>query len=125
MENKKIVLVDDDENLREVFSMGLRQADFSVEEAVNGKEGLKKIKEIFPDLVLLDVVMPEMDGFELLDAIKNDAVIKNIPVIMLTNLAHEDDRRESMRLGATDYIVKASVTPSQLAEKVKQYLAQA
>ncbi len=122
MENKKIVLIDDDETLREIFSMGLRQAGFLVEEALDGKDGLAKTKAILPALVLLDVVMPKLDGFELLAAIKKGSTTKDIPVIMLTNLVHEDDHEEALRLGAIDYIVKASVTPSQLAERVKQYL---
>ena len=127
MENntKKIILVaDDDENLLELATMALTAKGFEVLQAKNGKEAMewldRKSDEI--DLVLLDIVMPEMDGFEVLEAAKGNEKYRKIPIIVTSNLESESDRQSIFALGAKDFFEKVKLTPSAVAEKVKQFL---
>jgi DNA-binding response OmpR family regulator len=119
----KILIVEDDPFLSEMYSTKLDQENFEVELATDGKEALKKIKEIKPDLVLLDIVLPKMDGFEVLQKIKKDAALSGIKVIALTNLGQKEEVEKGLNLGADDYIVKAHFTPSEVINKVKQVLS--
>ena len=86
------------------------------------EEALKKAKDIKPDLILLDIVLPKMDGFEVLQRIKKDAAFSGIKVIALTNLGQKEEIEKGLGLGADDYIVKAHFTPSEVINKVKQVL---
>lgn len=119
---KKILIVDDEPSILEVYSTMLTQLGYKVFTAINGKKGLDMIGKILPDLVLLDVVMPVADGFDVLKEIKNDPVLARIPVILLTNLANKEDKDEGYKLGASDYLMKVQYSPSRLAEKVKKFL---
>lgn len=95
---------------------------FSVLIADNGAVGLESAKKAKPDIIMLDVILPQLDGFSVLEAIKKDAAMKKIPVIMLTNLGTDEDKKKGEKLGALDYLVKASLTPAQVSAKIKQAL---
>ncbi len=118
----KILIVEDDRFLRELMVRKLKMADFEVIEAEDGQEGLKKIKEEKPNLVLLDLILPEMDGFEVLEQKRKDEEIKDIPVIILSNLGQKEEIDRGLQLGAKDYLVKAHFSPSEIVEKVKLFL---
>lgn len=96
--------------------------DFEVLLADNGVSGLELAKKAKPDIIMLDVILPQLDGFSVLEQIKKDKIAKNIPVIMLTNLGTDEDRKKGESLGAADYLVKASLTPGQISAKIKQAL---
>jgi len=118
----KILIVEDDPFLSEMYSTKLLQEKFEVELAGDGREALKKAAESHPDLILLDIVLPKMDGFETLGKIKKDPALKHIKVIALTNLGQKEEVEKGLSLGADDYIVKAHFTPSEVINKVKQIL---
>jgi DNA-binding response OmpR family regulator len=121
---KNILIVEDDRFLRELISQKLAQEDFNVSEAIDGEEGIKKIKEEKPDLVLLDLILPGIDGFEVLSRAKQepDEKINKIPIIILSNLGQKEDIEKGSKLGATDYLVKAHFTPGEIIEKVRTIL---
>jgi DNA-binding response OmpR family regulator len=118
----KILIIEDDRFLRELMVRKLKMEDFEVMEAEDGGEGLKKIKEGKPDLVLLDLILPEMDGFEVLEEKRKEEKIKDIPVIILSNLGQKEEIDRGLQLGAKDYLVKAQFSPSEIIEKVKLFL---
>ncbi|OGK14800.1 hypothetical protein A3H80_03905 [Candidatus Roizmanbacteria bacterium RIFCSPLOWO2_02_FULL_37_19] len=116
----KILIIDDDEYIRDLYEEILKDAKFNVDSAVDGKDGLEKIEKNTYDLVLLDVMMPKMDG---LDVLKNLAEKKmKVNIVLLTNLSHGPVIEEGKKLGAMAYLIKADLTPDQLVEKVKSYL---
>jgi CheY-like chemotaxis protein len=125
MENKKpirIVLAEDDEILSSLYDEALSRMGFSVGIAKSGKECLQLVAENEPDLVILDIVMPDGDGFFVLKKIRENQENKDLPVIIHTNLFSEADKEEAMRLGAKEYVVKANVTPTQLAKIVEKHV---
>ena len=121
---KKIVfLIDDDSSIRKVYTAKFSlQPSFEIQSAADGKEGLEKLKGFIPDIILLDLMMPKMDGFDVLEKIKKDQVLKKIPVIMLTNLEDDTDKAEALKRGAVDYFVKAKYTPQEVVDKVEELL---
>jgi len=119
---KKILIIEDDSFLSEMYSTKLIQEGFETEIAVDGKQGINKIKNIKPDLVLLDIVLPKIDGFEILETIKKDSEFKNIPIILLTNLGQKNEIEKGLSLGADEYIIKAHFTPTAVVAKVKEIL---
>ena len=119
---KKILIVEDDKFLRELIAKKLSEEGFIVEEASDGEEGIRKIKEGRPDLILLDLILPSIDGFEVLEKIKEDLETKPIPVIVLSNLGQKEDIERGLKLGAFDYLVKAHFTPGEVIEKVRNAL---
>jgi DNA-binding response OmpR family regulator len=116
---KKILLVEDDEFLAELYATKLNLEGFEVFLAVDGEKGLRMIKEKNPDLVLLDIILPKMDGFEILKNMKISKDLKNIPVILLTNLSQKDEVKKGLELGANDYLIKAHFMPSEVVKKIK------
>lgn len=120
--SRKILLVEDDEFLAELYATKLNMEGFEVFLAVDGEKGLKLAKEKMPDLVLLDIILPKMDGFEVLGKMKIDPAMKNIPVILLTNLSQKDEVKKGLDLGAKDYLIKAHFMPSEVVKKIKQTL---
>ena len=122
MESKKILLVEDDPFISEMYTVKFEKSGYACEVASTGKEGLAKAKEWQPHIVLLDILIPEMDGFEVLLALKKDAATRAVPVVMLTNLGQKEDIEKGMSLGAAAYIVKAHFTPQEVLEKVKSVL---
>jgi DNA-binding response OmpR family regulator len=120
--SKKILIIEDDKFLRELISMKLRKEGYTIVEAVDGEEGEKKIKEEKPDLVLLDLILPGIDGFEVLSRIKEDPTVSSIPVIILSNLGQKEEIEKGLKLGAIDFLVKAHFTPGEIIEKIKNIL---
>ena len=116
---KKILIIEDDKFLRELMSQKLVKEGYDICEAIDGEEGAKKIKEEKPDLVLLDLILPGIDGFEVLTQMKNDSSISSIPVIILSNLGQKEDVERGLKLGAVDYLIKAHFTPGEIVEKIK------
>lgn len=120
---KKILIIEDDPFLSEMYVAKFSENNFQVEVAIDGKDGLAKIKEFIPDLILLDIVLPKMDGFEILKKIKSDPKLKNIPIVLLTNLGQKNEIEKGMSLGANEYIIKAHFTPTAVVAKVKEILS--
>ncbi|MCK4473947.1 response regulator [Candidatus Parcubacteria bacterium] len=119
---KKILIIEDDRFLRELITRKLTQEDFNVSEAVDGEEGIKKLKKEKADLVLLDLILPGIDGFEVLSQAKKDPEISSIPIIILSNLGQKDDVEKGMKLGANGYLIKAHFAPGEIIEKIKTIL---
>lgn len=118
---KKVLIVEDDADISEMYRIRITASGFEVETAGNGQIGIEKMKKFQPDLVLLDIVMPKKDGFDLLEEVKqasDEEKIKKIPIIVLSNLASPIDIMEGKRLGAQDWWIKAFNTPSQISQKV-------
>ncbi len=118
----KIILVEDEQILLKALSIQLLSAGFEVLTANNGEAGLELIKKEKPDAILLDILMPKMTGFEVLEHLKKDAHLKNIPVIVLSNQGQEAEKQKGLSLGAADYYVKSDTDLSDLTNKVKAVL---
>ena len=119
---KKILIIEDDKFLRELITQKLTKENYDTSEAVDGEKGLKKIKEERPDLILLDLILPGIDGFEVLAKMKEDSALNQIPVIILSNLGQKEDVEKGLKLGATDYLIKAHFTPVEIVEKIRMNL---
>ena len=121
-EKISILIVEDDRFLRELLVRKVESAGFVTTIAVDGKEALKKIKEELPRLVLLDLVLPGIDGFEVLRQVKADPQTSKISVIILSNLGQREDVERGLKLGADDYLIKAHFTPDEIIQKVQKLL---
>ena len=119
---KKIIIVEDEPVLQKAMSLELLGPDYTVLTAGNGEAGLALIQKELPDMVLLDLILPKLSGFDVLQKIKQDEKTKNIPVIILSNLGQDEDRKKGLALGAVDYYVKASTDLDVISEKVKALL---
>lgn len=119
---KTILIIEDDQFLRELISKKLIQEGFEVLEAVDGEDGIKKVKENKPELILLDLILPNLDGFEVLAAIKGMPALSAIPVIILSNLGQAEEVEKGLKMGAVDYLVKARLTPGEIIERIKAVL---
>ncbi len=121
---KKILLVEDDSFLRDICLKKLNKEGFEVEAAVDGEEAISKVESFMPDIVLLDIILPSIDGFEVLKNIRShkNKLVKDVPVIMLTNLGQEEDIAKALKLGASDYLIKAHFTTEEIVKKVKNKL---
>ena len=119
---KKVLLAEDDVFVASIYQTKLRQEGFEIETAENGLEAMKKIEKFIPDLILLDILMPYLDGVSVLRKIKSNEEWKNIPVIMLTNLSEKEKVEEALSLGANDYLIKSHFTPSEVMIKIRAVL---
>ncbi|MFA5368591.1 MAG: response regulator [Candidatus Paceibacterota bacterium] len=119
---KKILLIEDDKFLRELMLRKLLSLNYDVFAAVDGEEGIEKIKKELPDLVLLDLILPGMNGFEVLEMAKKDPITNKIPIIILSNLGQGEDIEKGLKLGAADFLVKAHFTPQEIINKLKTIL---
>ena len=117
-EAKTILLVDDDVTLREMYDERLKAEGYVITQASNGEEALKLAKETKPQIILLDIMMPKVNGFDVLKTLKADPALKDIPVIILSALIQDVDRIEGKKLGAVDYIVKSETMPGEVIEKI-------
>lgn len=122
MKKYKILLIEDEPGQALAISSALSNAGYEIAVAGDGKEGLAKAKTENPDLILLDIVLPKMDGVAVLKELKKNPETKEIPVIILTNLATGETMRETMEAGSSDYLVKTDYTLEELAGKIKQAL---
>lgn len=121
-QSQKILIVEDDKFLRELISKKLVNEGFQISQALDGEEGIKKILEDKPDLVLLDLILPGLDGFGVLAKKKENPEAAGIPVIVLSNLSQENEIKRAMDLGAADFLVKAHFIPGEIVNKIKQIL---
>jgi len=119
----KILVVEDDPLMSRMYQKIFTFEGYEVEMAGNGEEGLDKVRSSKPTLVLLDVMMPKMNGLQVLEKLKADPETKAIPVIMLTNLAGQQDAEAALAKGAIKYIVKSEYEPKQVVSMVKEILA--
>ncbi|MFH1536804.1 MAG: response regulator [Patescibacteria group bacterium] len=119
---KKILFIDDDRFLRTVWAKALSDSGYEVDTAEDGKQGLEKMKEIKPDLVILDIVMPGWSGFDFLEAQKKDPEVKDIKVVVISSIAGGDDVTKAKEMGAIGYINKEDATIRVAAEKVGEFL---
>lgn len=118
----KVLIVDDDENLGAIFETALQKSGLETVFALTGKSGIDKARSEKPDLVLLDQVLPDISGNDVLKTLKMDSQTQNIPIIILSNFSQEDLVKEAINNGAMDYIFKYQVEPQDLVNKVKQAL---
>jgi|SRR3989344_7790704 len=119
---KKVLIADDDEFLLDMYVMKFRSAGFEVEIAQNGQEAIEKAQKINPDAILLDVVMPKVDGFGVLRTLKKEKIAPSASIFILSNLGQKEDTDRGLGLGAVDYIVKAHFTPSEVVARVQAVL---
>lgn len=118
----KVLIIDDDEELSSVFEAELQKNGFETTASLNGKGGINKALSEKPDLILLDQVLPDISGNEVIKTLKMDSQTQNIPVLILSNFSQEELVKEAINNGAVDYIFKYQVEPMDLVSKVKQAL---
>jgi DNA-binding response OmpR family regulator len=119
----KVLIADDDEFLLDMYALKFKESGFEVEVAKNGDEALEKVKETKPGVILLDIVMPKTDGFDVLREIKKDKNSAGALLCILTNLGQKEDIEKGLKLGADDYIIKAHFTPSEVVAKVQSLIS--
>ena len=119
---KKILLVEDDPLLVDVYTTKLKQVGFEVDVVEEGDRVMRAIREKNPDVVLLDIVLPQVDGWEILRSIKTDEATKNVNVIILSNLGQKEEVEKGMNLGAAKYLIKAHYTPSEIVEELQKII---
>lgn len=122
MHPKRILLVEDDDALANVYQMRLQAEGYEVRREANGEDALASAISFKPDLVLLDVMMPKVSGFDVLDIIRNTPETANLRVIMLTALSQESDKARAESLGVDDYLVKSQVVIADVMERIKHHL---
>jgi len=123
LSKKKILIVEDDDHVSKVYDIKLKMEGYDTVIARDGEEGIKVCEIEKPDLVLLDLMLPKKDGFEVLEEIKKDSSgCKHTPVIILSNLGQQSDIEKAQKLGAAEYLVKADMKISDVIEKVKSHL---
>jgi len=120
---KKILIIEDDKYFLNILLKKLEKEGFSVISASEGISGIRKLKEEKPDLIILDLVLPGIDGFEILKRAKQNPETKKIPIIILSNLGQEQEVEKGLSLGASDFLIKAHFTPKMVIEKIKKYLS--
>ncbi len=119
---KKILLVEDDDALASMYQMRLEAEGFATKRAPNGEEALALATQYRPDLIILDVMMPKVSGFDVLDILRNTPETTNIKVIMLTALSQDSDKERAESLGVDDYLVKSQVVIADVVDRIKQHL---
>lgn len=123
MNKKKILLIEDDTMLRETLAEFLEKEDFDALVASNGDQGVEIAKKEKPDLILLDIILPKKDGYEVLGELKSHDKTKDIPVIILTNLASLGDIEKALGLGAVSYLVKGDYKLQEIVDKIRAIVA--
>lgn len=119
---KSVLIIEDDQFLRELISRKLTEEGLNVSVACDGEEGINKVKSEKPGIVLLDLIIPGIDGFEVLSRMKKDPEMSLIPVIILSNLGQKEDVEKGLTLGAVDFLIKAHFTPGKIVEKIKSIM---
>jgi CheY-like chemotaxis protein len=122
-QTKRILLVEDDRFLRKAAETTLRRHGFTVCTAADGEEALQRLQAETPDLVLLDLIMPKMQGFEVLRRMKQNPATKQIPVVVLSNLGQESDVQQALQGGAIAYLIKANLSLQDLVTHVQKFIA--
>lgn len=122
-EKKTIMIAEDDAFIGDIYEVKLKDEGYDVILASNGRDAIEKLEGgVKPDILLLDIVMPYMDGFDVLEALGKREEWKKIPVVLLTNLSQKDDVDRGMALGAKDFLIKSHFTPAEVLAKVKKYI---
>ncbi len=119
---KKILIIEDDNFLQGLEASKLKKAGYEVSTASNGDEGMIKISEEGVSLILLDIILPQFDGFEILKKVREDSTKKNIPVIVFSNLSEDKDIKKATELGANDFMVKSNFTLDELVDRIEKIL---
>jgi two-component system phosphate regulon response regulator PhoB len=119
---KRILLVEDEDALANVYQMRLEAENFTVKRVANGEDALVAALDFQPDLVLLDVMMPKVSGFEVLSILRNTPDTTNVKIVMLTALSQEADKQKAEEMGADDYLVKSQVVIADVVDNVKKHL---
>ncbi len=117
-ERIKILIVDDDEATRTMYAEVFRKHDFEVEEAVDGVDGLDKVTKGVPDVIFTGIIMPRMDGFALIEALKKNVATSHVPVVISSHMGREEDKNRAKEMGAKDFITRDFVTPNQAVERI-------
>lgn len=120
--NKKVLIVEDDMALFNMYSVELKIKGYDVLNVNDGLQALPKAKDYRPDIILLDIMLPGMNGLNILTELKSDPQTMEIPVIMLTNYGSEDNVKKALESGASDYIMKYKILPSELSDKIELVL---
>ena len=118
----KVLLVEDDDFLSGMYLVKFNNENFKTIIAEDGLSGIEMAKEKLPDIILLDLMLPKMNGLDVLKKLKADKVTKNIPVVILSNLNKKDKIKKGMMLGAKDYLIKAHLIPAEVVDKIKKYI---
>jgi len=119
---KKVLIIEDDDFIAQMYEKRFKQKGYQAKVAENGQIGLDLIEQDNPDIIILDIVLPQLDGFEILKRIKSNPLSKDIPVLLLSNLGEKENIERGLNLGANDYAIKANFTPSEIIEKVENLL---
>lgn len=119
----KALIIEDEQFIRDIYKRQLEKAGIAVDGFGNGTEGLQSTKQTKYDIILLDIMLPDLNGLEILKQIKQNQINKDVPVILLTNLGQDEVIKEAFTLGAQGYFIKASYTPDQIASEVRNILA--
>lgn len=118
----KVLLIEDDPLLIDIYSTKLKESGFEVEVAEDGEKGLKILEQSIPDLVLLDIVLPKQNGWEVLSAIRSNEKLKGLKVVLLSNLGQKEEIEKGLSLGADRYLIKAHFTPTQVVQEIQKLL---
>jgi len=119
---KRILIVEDDPFLIDIYTTKLKDIGFSIDVANDGEDGLRKLKEGNFDLLMLDIVLPHIDGWQVLKQISENEELKNLKVIVLSNLGQKEEVEKGLKLGAIKYLIKAHYTPQEVIEEIKKVL---
>jgi len=119
---KKILVIEDEELIQSLIKKKLSQEGYEVSSAEDGVKGLEKMKEVKPDLILLDVMMPKMGGFEVMEEMNKIPELKRIPVIIISNSGQPVELEQAKKLGARDWLIKTEFDPQEVVEKVKKQI---
>lgn len=119
---KRILLVEDDPFLIDVYTTKLKEEGFLVDIATTGKECLEKMEKESFDLLILDIVLPKVDGWEILEKVGKEKTIKNLKILVLSNLSQKEEVERGIKLGADKYLIKAHHTPSEIIKEIKEML---
>lgn len=118
---RSLLLIDDDAFIGEMVATLLQENGYAVQRMTTGEEGLTEVERLRPDLVLLDIGLPGIDGFEVLEAIQNSETVKGTPVLVLSNFGQKDEVEKSTELGAIDHLVKVNVDPHAIVERINEF----
>jgi len=121
-DKKRIIIIEDDDMILAMYKTKLEQDGYEVITATNGIDGIEVSSKNKADIILLDIIMPGLDGFSVLEDLRKNKGITKTPIVLLTNLGTEEDKEKGQELGAAGYLVKASLTPAQVSAEIKKYL---
>lgn len=119
---KSVLLIEDDPFLIDLYTTKFKEVGFAVEVASSGAEGLNKVKTMKPDILLLDIVLPNINGWQILEEIRKDEALKGLKIVILSNLTSKEEVEKGLNMGADKYLIKAHYTPSEVVEEIKKIL---